>query len=386
MDKDQKKVIMQIVPALENGGVERGVVDIAKCLKNNNFLPIVISNGGVLVYDLTEAGINHIKLAVNTKNPIKIYNNIKKIEAIIKKFNVDIVHVRSRAPMLTAYYACKRTNTKLISTVHGIYSLNFLFWKNFSLKKKYNSLMLKADSVIAVSNFVKKYLLENYLGDFSSKIKVIQRGADLNYFNLKKVSNNRIIDLIKKWNLPEDKKIILMPARYTSWKGHEFLISALSKVNNDFFCIMVGSDHGHEKYHKKLEQMVVQKNLESKIRLVGPCKDMPAAYALSHFVVAPSIRPEAFGRIAIEAQASQKPIIATAIGGSLETIINNETGFLVDVLDVDNLTIIIDKVLQMSKQEIDQIGLAGRKNIEENFSNQKMCDETVGLYSNFLQV
>ena len=132
MDKDQKKVIMQIVPALENGGVERGVVDIAKCLKNNNFLPIVVSNGGVLVYDLTEAGINHIKLAVNTKNPIKIYANIKKIAAIIKKFNVDIVHVRSRAPMFAAYYACKKTNTKLVSTVHGIYSLNFLLMLRFS--------------------------------------------------------------------------------------------------------------------------------------------------------------------------------------------------------------------------------------------------------------
>ncbi len=240
--------------------------------------------------------------------------------------------------------------------------------------------MLKADTIIVVSNYIKNYLVENYGNYFADKINIIQRGVDLNYFNQEKVSKNRVIDLIKNWNLPEDKKIILMPARYTSWKGHEFLIDALTKVKNDYFCVMLGSDHGHKKYRKKIEQKIIKENLAGKIRIVGPCKDMPSAYNLSHFVVAPSLRPEAFGRVAIEAQASSKIIVATKIGGALETIIEGETGFLVDPFDHNELASAIDKVLEMSKDESDKIGFNGRKNVENNFSNNLMCKKTIDIY------
>lgn len=380
MEDSKQKVILQIIPSLESGGVERGTIDIAKSLKKQNFSPIVISSGGVLTYDLKEAKITHFELDVKSKNPFTIFLNIKKIAEIIDEYKVDLVHVRSRAPMWSAYYACKKTKTKLVSTIHGTYSLDFLFLKNFSLKKIYNSIMFKADSIIVVSNYIKNYLLRNYQGNFADQIQTIQRGVDLQYFNRDKVSKNRIIDLIKKWNLPEDKKMIIMPARFTSWKGHEFLIEALAKVKNDFFCVMVGSDHGHKNYRKKIEQKIVKENLAGKIRIVGACRDMPATYQLAHFVVAPSVRPEAFGRVAIEAQASSKIIVATKIGGALETIIDEETGFLVEPFDQESLAKSIDRILEMSKEETEKFGVAGRKNVEENFSNDLMCQKTIEVY------
>ncbi|MBU6141355.1 MAG: glycosyltransferase family 4 protein [Proteobacteria bacterium] len=376
--------VMQILPALESGGVERGTVDVAKALKKEGFEPIVLSKGGVMVYQLREAGITHIELAIGSKNPLKIFSNIGQLVKIIKEHQVDIVHVRSRAPMWSAYFACKKTKTKLVATVHGTYSLNFLHWEIFSPKRIYNEIMLKADRVIVVSNFIKSYLLKNYPGDFSDKLTVIQRGADLSYFNPAAASNTRIIDLMKSWNIPEDKKIILMPARFTSWKGHEFLIETLAKVKNDFFCVMIGSDHGHKAFRKKIEQLILKKDLAEKVRIIGLCKDMQTAYAISNFVVCPSIRPEAFGRISIEAQASGKIIIATKIGGTLDTVIEEKTGFLVDVGDVQKFAELIDRILEMPKEESDRFGLAARKNIEENFSNEKMCQLTLNVYRELL--
>lgn len=379
---------MQILPALESGGVERGVVDIAKALKREDFKPIVVSKGGVLVYQLREAGISHIELPVHSKNPLTIYRNNKKISKLLQEHCVDIVHVRSRAPMWSSYFACKKLHVKIVATVHGTYSLNLFKWKVFPLKRIYNALMLKADEIIAVSGFIKDYIINNYqrfnLSELAKKIVVIQRGADLSYFNCAKVSKSRLIDLSKKWNLPDDKKIILMPARFTSWKGHDFLIDALTKVKNDFFCVMVGSDHGHKSFRKKLETKIVEMNLAGKVQICGLCKDMPAAYAVSHLVVCPSVRPEAFGRIAIEAQASNRIIISTKIGGSLETVIEGKTGFLVDVNDSEKFAELIDKVLTMPKEQADEMGNAGRKNIEENFSNEKMCGETIKVYKEVL--
>jgi glycosyltransferase involved in cell wall biosynthesis len=380
----RKPVILQILPALQSGGVERGCVDIARALKKQGFEPVVASNGGVLTYQLREHGIRHYDLPLHKKNPITIYKNIAKIEKIIKENYVDIVHVRSRAPMWSAYFACKKNNVKLVSTVHGTYSLKFWKWKIFPPKRIYNELMLKANQIIAVSSFIRDYITQNYKINVADKITIINRGADLTYFDAKKVSNSRIIDLVKKWHLPEDKKIILMPARFTAWKGHEFLIDALSKVQSDFFCAFVGSDHGHENYRKRLEKKIIDCNLSGKVRIVGMCKDMPAAYALSDFVVFPSVRPEAFGRISIEAQACEKIVIATNIGGARDTIIEGETGFFVEPNDSENFAKLIDKVLQMSKEETSKMGQRGRKNIEDNFSNDKMCNDTIAIYQKIL--
>lgn len=381
-DQEKKPVVMQVLPALQSGGVERGTVDIAKALKKEGFEPIVVSAGGLLVYQLKEAGIKHITLSVDSKNPFTILRNRTKIKKIIQEHQVDLVHVRSRAPMWSIYPICQTLGIKLVSTVHGTYGVKGLF------KKSYNAAMLKADRIIVASEFIKNYLIENYhqkvKWEFLDKVDVIARGVDLHSFDVSKISQSRIVDLITKWNLPDDKKVIMLPARFTAWKGHEFLIDALAQVKSDFFCIFVGSDHGHEEYRKKIEQKVKKVGLQGKVKVVGVCKDMSVAYAIVNIVISASVRPEAFGRVAIESQAMKRVTIATNIGGSLETIIDGKTGFLANANDSAHMAQLIDQALNLSDEEVFKIGEAARKNIEDNFSNQQMCDQTLNVYRKLL--
>ena len=248
--------------------------------------------------------------------------------------------------------------------------------------------MLKADAVIAVSNFIKNHIRENYpiASSISDEnLPVIHRGVDLENFSSAKVSRARVVQLATNWSIPDDKSIIMLPARITGWKGHEFLIDSLAKVKSEnFFCIMVGSDKNHEAYRKKLEKRIIKKNLGGKVRIVGSTKDINAAYLISDIVISASIRPEAFGRIAIEAGAMGRVVIATNIGGSLETIIPGETGFLVAVNDTDDMAKKIDDVLSMNKTEKDRICQNAKKYIAENFSNEKMYKKTIDLYKKIL--
>jgi len=383
---------MQILPSLISGGVERGVIDISKAVDKAGFESIVVSNGGPMMQQFNGSKVKHIKLPLHSKNPFTIYFNIKRLAKIIIEYKVDLVHIRSRSPGWSTYFACKKIaktkQIKMISTVHGSHSLNLFGKKISKWKLQYNAIMLKPKFIIAVSNSIKNYIYQNYsvVDDFANKkIEVIHRGVDLDYFCNNKVLQSRIVQLVEKWDLPDDKQIIMLPARITGWKGHEFLISALAKVRNqNFFCIMVGSMQGHEKFAKKLEQKIKENNLEGKIKIVGETKDMPAAYLVCDMVISSSVRPEAFGRIAIEAGAMGRIIIATNIGGSLETVIDGQTGFLVEVNNVNKLSEIIDKVLTMEKAHKEEIQHRAIEHISSNFSNQKMTDKTIEFYRQIL--
>ena len=369
----KKLTIAQIIPSLNSGGVERGVIDISNFLQKQGFKAIIISSGGKMVEQIDDKNITFIKLDVKSKNPFKIIFNIRKLQKIIKEYKIDILHVRSRAPMISAYFACKNSATKLISTIHGPYSIN-----KSKLKRFYNSFMLKSDHVIAVSNFIKDYIKNNYPKYFSiikdNKLTVICRGVDLDYFNPQNISEERCQNLKKEWKIKDNKKpVIFMPGRFTFWKGHEFLIDALKNVKDDFLCIMAGSSHGHEEYKEKLMVKINNLNLNTKIKIVDNCKDMPAAYKICKFVISPSIIAEAFGRIAIESQACQKAIIATNIGGFLETIIDNKTGFFVDPQNTDHLQEKISLLLNYDQKSLEEIGKNGRENVINNFCNKKMC-------------
>jgi glycosyltransferase involved in cell wall biosynthesis len=385
-------VIIQILPALNSGGVERGVVDVSKAVAASGFESIVASSGGSMAQQFHNSKVVHITLPLASKNPFTIYQNSKKLEEIIQKYQVDLVHIRSRSPAWSAYLACKKTGCKMISTFHGSYSSNIsapIFSKKLSkLKLRYNAVMVKPKHIIAVSDFIKNYIYQNYssITDLAQKeIKVIHRGVDIGYFCSKKVPQSRIVQLIEKWDLPDDKQIIMLPGRITGWKGHEFLISALAKVqNHNFFCIMVGSLKGHKKFAKVLEKKIKENNLEGKIKIVGDTRDMPAAYLVSDMVISASIRPEAFGRVAIEAGAMGRVVIATNIGGSLETVIDDKTGFLVEVNNVNKLAETIDKVLTMDKTKKEKMQENAVEHIANNFSNQKMLDETIEFYKQIL--
>ena len=379
---------MQVLPALNSGGVERGVVDVAKEVFGCGFGSIVVSNGGQMVSQFDGCGVNHIQLPLATKNPFVIYQNSKKLAEIIKKYRVDLVHIRSRAPGWSSYLACRKTGCKIISTIHGPYSMN-LFTKAVSRWKMfYNSVMVKPQFIIVVSEFIKRYVFENYstIEDLNNKqIEVIHRGVDVDYFDESKVDRSRVKNLIEKWRLPKNKQIIMLPGRVTGWKGHEFLISSLSKVRGDnFLCVMVGSAKSGGSFMKRLERKIKYNGLKDKVRIFGKEDDMPAVYLAADVVVSASIKPEAFGRVSVEAGAMGRVVISTNIGGSLETVIDGETGFLVGVGDEEKMAEIISRVLTMSKSEKKKIGKSASSHVGKNFSNKKMLRSTIEFYQRIL--
>ena len=287
--------------------------------------------------------------------------------------------------MWSTYFACKNhQKVKLVTTIHGPYSVGKGVLAK-KLKKFYNSKMFEADKVIVVSNFIKNYVLQNYQIP-EEKIHLIHRGADINFFDEANISPENVKQLKTKWNLLDEKrKIIFMPARFTSWKGHEFLLDALAKISDkEFLCLLVGSNHGHENYQQRIAQKISNLNLDDKVKILGVCKDMASAYAISDFVICSSVKPEAFGRIPIEAQAMKKPIISTKIGGALETVIDGKSGFLVEPNNINEMSEAISKLLELSQNETVRMGEVGRKNVVENFSNQKMINQTLNIYRNLL--
>ena len=390
MNRSKKGTVLQIIPSLHSGGVERGVIDTANELKKQGFAPIVASNGGSMTSLLEKSQIKHIKLNLQTKNPLKLFTNIKKIREISKDNKVDIIHIRSRAPMISSYFACKdNSNIKTVSTIHGPYSVNLTNFKPLcNLKRFYNSFMFKSDAIITVSNFIKEYSIKNYQPLFNKKLEdkitIIPRGVDTQIFDPDVICDKETVKLKKEWGICENKKVILFPARITSWKGHEFLIEALKNVKNDYICVFIGSNHGHEEFCNKIKGKIKDSDLDSKIKFLGNQKNMPLAYSTADIVISASTKPEAFGRVAIEGQAMKKITIATNIGGSLETIINGETGFLVENKEIADFTSKIDKALSLSQKESQEIGNAARENILKNFTNQRMFDSTIEVYKKLL--
>jgi glycosyltransferase involved in cell wall biosynthesis len=375
----QKKVIAQILPTIENGGVERGVFDLSKAALNLEDLDIlVISAGGSMISQFNKYKIKHIKLPVNSKNPITIFFNIFRLSKIIKKYNIDICHARSRAPAWSVYFACKGTKCKFLTSFHGLYSFSGLISKKSIFKKFYNSIMVKPNLIIAVSNFIKNHIITEYKIP-ENKIKVIHRGADIDYFSQDKVFNARIIKVTEDLNLLEDKNIILLPGRFTFWKGHNLLLEALEEIRHEnFICLMVGKSN--KSYNQNLEKLIKAKGLAGKVKMLDHFCDMPALYMISSIVLSTSTRAEAFGRIAIEAGAMEKIIIATNLGGAKETIIDGETGFLFDHTNPSELAKKIQYVLSLNIAKKEEMGKKSRLRIEKYFSSQKMILDTLKIY------
>lgn len=380
MDNNLKTpVVIQIIPELGPGGAEQGCIDVAAELVRSGSKAIVISNGGSRVHELQRIGAIHINLPVHSKNPITILGNINKIRNIINKYNADIVHVRSRAPAWSGYYACKKTSARYMTTCHAPYNING------KIKLFYNSAIAKGERVIAISNYVAHYLLDHYKID-RRNIRLIHRGVNLNKFHPSQVTPTQIIKVSNEWRIPEGANIILLPGRITRWKGHHVLIDAISKINNkDIFCVLLGSDQGRNEYKKELEQAIEEKKLGGQIRIVDHCNDMPAAYMLSTIVVSASTDPEGFGRIPIEAQAMGRPIIATNHGGAQETVIKNETGWLTTPGDSTELAKAIEEALRLNDEQRHILANRAMEHISHNFTREKMVDDTLNVYAELLQ-
>ena len=372
--------ILQVIPALgSGGGVERGTVEIAEAIADAGGRALVVSVGGAQVHEIARAGGEHIELPLHSKNPVVIYKNILRLAALIERENVDLIHVRSRAPAWSALYAAKRTKRPLVTTFHGTYNAQSF------IKRAYNSVMTRGERVIAISAFIAEHVHRLY-GVPASRLRVIHRGVDLYRFNPAKVSAERVVQLANEWRLTEGYPVIMLPGRLTRWKGQTVFIEAVAKLERrDIRCLIVGGDQGRQDYRRELEAMVEKQNLGEIVRIVDHCADMPAAYMLSDAVVSASTDPEAFGRVMIEAQALGRPVIASDHGGARETVLPDKTGWLVPPGDVDALSAALTKVLALDEAARGRLSDAAITNVAENFSKQKMCAKTLDVYNEVLQ-
>jgi len=377
--------VLQVIPKLGYGGAETGCYDLAHYLPENNCSSYIVTSGGELLKFIDKKKVKVIKLPVHSKNPfLMLFNSIALIFIILLN-NISIVHARSRAPAWSCLFATKITRRKFVTTFHGTYN-----FKN-SIKKFYNSVMVRSDLIIAGSNFIFSHINQNYSKylDLKKKFLVIFRGINVDYFELSTILDSEENRLISDWDVDRNKKTILMPGRLTAWKGQETFIEALNLVNKElgyesFNAIILGSDQGRDIYTKKIKRLAEQYRLTSQLKFIEHCKNMPLAYKISDIVVSASVEPEAFGRVAVEAQSMEKPIIASDIGGSNETIIDNVTGFLFQSGNAEALSKKIIEALQLDESRLKSIGIEGRKNIIKKFNVEKMCFSTYSEYKKLL--
>jgi len=378
--------VLQVIPKLGFGGAETGCYDIAHYLPENNCKSFIVTSGGELTKFIDKKKVKLIKLPVHSKNPLLMLLNAFILIGIILFFNITIVHARSRAPAWSCLLATKLTNRKFVTTFHGTY--------NFSgkLKKFYNSIMVRSDLVIAGSNFIFSHIKDNYSEFLNSKKKflVIFRGINVDYYDPSTKLEEDEMKLLQEWEINKEKKIILLPGRLTSWKGQELFIEAINLVKIElgyeaFHVVILGSEQGRNLYKKKLVRLTEQYRLTNQIKFIDHCKDMALAYQVSDIIVSSSIEPEAFGRVAVEAQSMEKLIIASNIGGSNETIINEKTGLLFESGNAYSLSQMIIKALTMDERSIKLLGAEGRKNVKKKFNVEKMCFSTYSEYKRLLK-
>ena len=377
--------VLQVIPKLGYGGAETGCYDIAHYLPENDCGSFIVTSGGELLKFIDKKKVKIIKLPVHSKNPLIIFINFLALVAIILVKNISIVHARSRAPAWSCLLAAKITGRKFVTTFHGTYNFNN------KIKKFYNSVMVRSDLIIAGSNFIFSHIKDNYTKYLNAKKKllVIFRGINVDYFDPTTKLDSEEKKLLKKWQIEKDKKIILLPGRLTGWKGQEVFIEAINLVNIElgyeaFYAVILGSDQGRDLYKKKLIRITEQHRLNNQVKFIDHCNDMALAYKVSDIVISASIEPEAFGRVAVEAQSMEKPIIASDIGGSNETIIDEKTGFLFESNNAKSLSKKILKVLSMDETLLQSIGKEGRKNIIQKFNVEKMCFSTYSEYKRIL--
>ena len=372
-----KYTIAQILPALNTGGVERGVIEVSKSLVDNNFKSIVISSGGHMETQLKRTGSIHYTLDVNSKNPLKWRKIRKKLKVILEKENVDLIHFCSRAPAWIGFPLGKILDIPVITSVH------MRFRKSNYFKKIYNSILTRGDAIIAISNHI-EMSIKSIFPKVSNKIKLIHRGVDLNLFDANKIKPARIIAQSKLIGIKDSIPVIVMAARPALWKGYLVLFEALSKVKNNFQCVLIGAADGNQKFQQQLINRIIKFNLEGKIKLVKSSRDIQAAMILGDIVVMPSVTPEPFGRIIVEAQALGKIPIAFDHGGASETIIDGKTGFLAEANNASSLAEKISFALSLKDSKRQKMGEYSKKFVSKNFSHDRMCNLTISLYKQCL--
>ena len=368
-------VVLQVLPSLVTGGVERGTVEITQAIAEAEATALVASAGGPMVAQVQRAGGTHIKLPLKTKNPWRIWRNAELIATLIRDRKVSLVHARSRGPAWSAWLACQRTGVPFVTTYHGTYD------EGFPLKRQYNAVMARGRIVIAASRYIAE-LVQTRHGVDPARIRVIPRGVDLAVFDPDAVSGQRIANIAAQWRLPDEMKTVVLPGRVTSWKGHAVLLEALAILDRpDVMCVFLGSDQGRHRYSESLERQAQRLGLAERLRMVGHTDDVAAALCLADVVVHASTKPEAFGRVVIEAQAMARPVIAADLGGPVETVRQGETGWRVPPADPAALAIALRTALDLSPEDRAALGRRARASVP---TVRAMQDATLDVYETVL--
>ena len=379
-DKVKKPIVLQVLPELNQGGVELGTIQIAEALKIADIENYVASEGGRMEHQLERLGVEHFTLPLKSKKPFTILRNASKLAKIIKQKKINIVHARSRAPAWSAYIAAKKTGAHYMTTFHGTYGLG-----PKGIKKIYNKIMTMGEKIIVISSHIKRHVIENYHTP-EEKLVFIHRCVDVDKFDAKKVTAERLKNIIEQYDLPQDKKIILLIGRLTRWKGQELLIEALAKLKDrhDFHCVFTGDDQGRTQYTEGLLAQIKQHDMSDCYTFIRHTDDVPALMQACDIVVSASLDPEAFGRIAAEGEAMGKIVIASNIGGSLDNLKDGITGRHFISGDADDLAEKITWALDLPENERKKMSQAAENFIKENFTKEIMCAKTLDVYRNLI--
>jgi glycosyltransferase involved in cell wall biosynthesis len=378
--KAERLAVLQVLPSLITGGVERGTIEITRAIAEAGGTAVVASAGGRMTPMVQHAGGRHVTLPLASKNPLTIWRNAARLATVIEGERVAIVHARSRAPAWSAWLACQRTGARFVTTYHGTYREDLPF------KRHYNAVMAKGERVIAASRFIADLIVTRHRTD-PAHIRVIPRGVDPAAFDPSVVSGARIERLARAWRLPDRAPIVLLPGRLSGWKGQSVLLQAIARLARcDVCCVLVGSDQGRQSYADGLVRQAETLAITDSLRLAGECDDMPAALMLADVVVHASTEPEAFGRVVIEAQAMGRPVIASDLGGPVETVEHGVTGWRVPPGDADALAAAVEHVLALSSAARAELGDRARTAVLRRYTVGAMQAATLAVYDELVGV
>ncbi|ESQ90072.1 glycosyl transferase family 1 [Asticcacaulis sp. AC460] len=372
--------VLQVVPELDTGGVEQTVLDVSAAILAAGGRSIVATKGGRLVERLEKAGATVVLMPVHSKNPFTQLKNHNALRDLIRREKVDIVHVRSRAPAMAAIGAARAEKIRSVATYHGIYNARS------GLKRWYNSQMTRADMTIANSDYTRDHILKTYNHALPERVISIPRGVDLHRFDPEGFDVRKIMKLDETWGTGDNdtRNRFLLAARLTRWKGQVLVIEAAKLLKEqgiaDFLILVAGDDQGRTEYRAELEKLIETHALQDNVKLVGHVSDMPSAYSMCHFALAPSLEPEAFGRTAVEPQAMQRPPLAADHGATVETVVDGVTGWLVKPGDAAAWAEAMKTAMALSDEQRFEMGVAGRARVKERFSLDVMCERTLDVY------
>lgn len=372
--------ILQVLPRLDSsgGGVQRGTLDLAGALVKAGWQSMVASAGGDHVPGLVRGGSQHFTLPLASKNPWRMWRNAAALARLIRQQDISLVHARSRAPAWSAYWACRRTGVPLVTTFHGSYN------HQNRLKRRYNAVMTFGQRVIAISGYIRDHIQQIY-GTNPAKIRVIQRGVNLDQFDPAKVATGRMVQLAKDWRLPDGAHVIMLPGRLTRWKGQLLLLEAMAQLKRpDLCCILVGGDEGRTAYRQEVMDRIEQLGLAAQVKLVGRCQDMPAAYRLADVVVVPSLDPEAFGRTMAEGMAMGCMVVASDHGAAPEVLGHGQYGWLFPPGDATALAAAIEAALGCNPAQRLAKAKTNQTFVTQHFGLTQMAAQTMAVYQELL--